>query len=96
MIVDENNFSTEEVSISEINPPDTYFKVSKEEIRKDWMHKTTHFIALIVILSFLMMLFGQIIFRPNNVIIPDYLISIVSVVVGFYFAKSLPFGKEKN
>jgi len=81
--------SKEEFILPEIDPPSRYFNLERKEIRKDWMHKTTHVLAFIIIISFLVILLYQLIFRPDEVSIPDYFISIVSVVVGFYFAKSL-------
>ena len=64
-------------------------KIKREERRVDWKHKTTHFFAGCIILAFLFVILYQIIIAPSEPIrVPDFFISIVSVVVGFYFAKS--------
>jgi quinol-cytochrome oxidoreductase complex cytochrome b subunit len=85
-----NNFLNEDFVLGEIDPPSKYFSLERNELRKDWMYKTTHILALIILIFFLVVLSYQIILRPDKIIVPDYFISIVSVVIGFYFAKSLP------
>jgi len=70
-------------------------ELSPEEKRKNWMHVTTHFLSIAVIGSFLFILLYQLISKPcATLTIPDYFISIVSMVVGFYFARSL-FSNQK-
>jgi len=64
----------------------------KDEVRKDWMHIITHILAAVIIGVFLILLFLKIVLNYTSDI-PDYFISIVSVVIGFYFARSLPFNK---
>jgi hypothetical protein len=63
----------------------------REQNRKDLHFKITHILAIIIIMSFTFDILMQTILRPDNINIPDYFISIVSVVIGFYFARSLPF-----
>jgi hypothetical protein len=82
----------EEYNLDEIYSQKKYFSVNetKREARKDLMHRVTHILAILIILFFLFMLAIQVFCFSNDQIIPDYFISIVSVVIGFYFAKSLP------
>ncbi len=89
MIQDIDNFSPEDFILGEIDPPSKYFRLERDELRKDWMHIITHILAFIILLFFLIILSYQIVLRPEKIIVPDYFISIVSVVVGFYFARSL-------
>jgi len=63
------------------------------EKRIDWMHFVTHVLAISVIVVFLFLVCYKIVVQPN-VSLPDYFVSIVSVIVGFYFARSLPFFKK--
>jgi hypothetical protein len=55
-----------------------------EEKRRERKDITTHIIAITIILFFLFIVFISMMY---NKIVPDYLLSIVSMVVGFYFAK---------
>lgn len=85
---EENNFSFQETIILE--------QTKENEKRKDWMHLITHGLAAIIILNFILILDYQILTKPiEELNIPTYLISIVSTVIGFYFAHSLWFDKEQ-
>ncbi len=81
------NGKTEELVRGDFEVNEQYIK----ENRKNWMHITTHILAVLILLTFLFLLSYQILHSPYDTInMPDYVISIVSVVVGFYFARNLP------
>lgn len=70
-------------------------EVVKEDRRIDWFHISTHLLAFFIIGTFLFMNIHNIFVDKASIyFIPDYLISIVSVVIGFYFAKSPFFGSR--
>jgi len=76
------------ITRSDFEPNKVNFNHIKEENRKDWFDKVTHFIAGVVILFFLFLLtFTLVIDKSSS--IPDYFISIVSTIIGFYFARYL-------
>lgn len=52
------------------------------------MNRITHILSVMIIAFFMISLFFQIFFFQDKPIIPDYFISIVSIIIGFYFAKS--------
>tara|TARA_Y100000310_G_C20545856_1_gene745539 strand:- start:385 stop:648 length:264 start_codon:yes stop_codon:yes gene_type:complete len=58
------------------------FRLRNKEKRITLYHYVVHFLAFIIILPFLTMILLQI-------KIPDHYSTIVSVVIGFYFARSL-------
>lgn len=62
-------------------------RAEKEERRKDMYHITTHRIALLTISTFLIVLTLKVLIVPDAEI-PESFISIVSTVIGFYFARS--------
>jgi len=61
-------------------------KSIREENRRDRKDIVTHFLAGMIIISFLIFVFINLIYKTE---LPNYFISIVSMVVGFYFAKEL-------
>ena len=54
------------------------------EIRANWFHKITHFLAVAIIVVFLFS-FGICMIYQKTDLMPNYFIAIVSTVVGFYF-----------
>lgn len=59
---------------------------TREENRRDRKDKVTHFLAGAIILFFLVCVFLEVLFGKS---VPNYFVSIVSMVVTFYFAKEL-------
>jgi len=64
--------------------------IKNEQKRKNWIHIVTHSIAYLIVGTFVVVILYNVAFRPNEPwLIPDYFISIVSIVIGFYFGGKL-------
>ncbi len=64
--------------------------IKKEEKRKDMMHIATHTLAYLIVGSFIVIIFYNLIKNPSQEWkIPTYFISIVSTIIGFYFGGKL-------
>ncbi len=58
--------------------------------RKDWMHLVTHFLAYLMVVIFLILVLFDFLFRHlQESSIPNYFISMVSTIIGFYFGDKL-------
>ncbi len=82
----------EETERDDFELPNKIFleEVRKKHARIDWMHLVTHAIAIIVVASFLGLLVYDVVLNPcNESSIPIYFVSIVSTIIGFYFAERL-------
>lgn len=82
---------SEDIKLDYIEPignyADIHHKIKNEE-RLDVMNRITHTIAIIILILFVTLLLFQAFIFQDKQIVPDYFISIVSVIIGFYFAKS--------
>ena len=60
----------------------------QKEKRKTLHHKVTHNVAYIILITFIFVFIYTLIFNTERLDeIPNYFISMVSMVVGFYFAR---------
>ncbi|GEM_PF-3618083 len=80
---------SENISIDDFPEEREVFDISGEGKRLDWFHKSTHCLAFLVVGTFLfMMIYNVLVSSGNEFSVPEYFISLVSVIVGFYFAKA--------